>query len=372
MKESLLKLINNGNKLLAETGHQCILALIVYVQSGKILPRLLEEIQSKNVFVRARIAEYLVKIFEVYPENTLEKHMAVLENALVLGVSDASQETRAFSRNAFKLYTKEFAARAQRLFVKLDPSAQKTLNEEGVNINYKPDILEKLLKGNSNNEDSASTVASRRSVTPKRESKASFASTQEFMQNKLKKDLSRNDLDRSTDEPSMVMNRSYHSIGTKVESTKNRNISTDRFAKDPQAALRQVLTTRNRDASPLNKNTRAMNTSMVNTQRERTSEKKRPPSAMTRGARDTSQRRIETLNNTHNSSFTNKNLNHSRGEMSFEVLNTSSRSPMRRTTTEPDHLKKGTLGKKVPGRVTDFPRREQGIFLFICSFSYIV
>ena len=42
-KEGLLKVINNGNKLIAENGHDIILSIIKNVRSIKIIPKIIEE-----------------------------------------------------------------------------------------------------------------------------------------------------------------------------------------------------------------------------------------------------------------------------------------------------------------------------------------
>jgi hypothetical protein len=58
-KEGLFRVINNGNKLIAQNGHDAILAILKNVRPVKLIPKLIEETQSKNPFVRKNCAEYI-------------------------------------------------------------------------------------------------------------------------------------------------------------------------------------------------------------------------------------------------------------------------------------------------------------------------
>lgn len=247
-KESLLKLINSGNKLLADSGHRAILALLNYVQTAKIFPRFAEELQSRNVYVRAKIAEYLCKIFEVYPFETLEKNIQLLESTILTGVSDASRETRALSRGAFKLYSEKFASRAQRLFVRLDPSAQKMLNEEGVEFHYKPIFQTPELQSNNNKEKtkndeggsgSPTKKNGKRSTSVKKDEPKFLSKSNGFTKFKEKKskmsELQMNEF--SEDTPSIIANHSYNSLSTKAEFLSKRNISIEKSLRDPSSSL---------------------------------------------------------------------------------------------------------------------------------------
>ena len=46
--EGLLKLINNGNKIIAEMAHESIMSMIEYAQPIKCIPAIINELQSKN------------------------------------------------------------------------------------------------------------------------------------------------------------------------------------------------------------------------------------------------------------------------------------------------------------------------------------
>ena len=54
--DSLLSLISNGNKLIAENAHSVILTLLEYVQSSNYLYPMFEELNSKIPAVKIKIS----------------------------------------------------------------------------------------------------------------------------------------------------------------------------------------------------------------------------------------------------------------------------------------------------------------------------
>ena len=129
-KESLIKLISNANKVLAEQGHSCMLSLIENVRSPKIIQRVVEEFNSKNPFVRSKISQYITKILQIYPENVIEKYANLFESAILSGISDASQDTRAQTRKSYKIFSEICPTRAEKLYSRFDGSVHKMLNEQ--------------------------------------------------------------------------------------------------------------------------------------------------------------------------------------------------------------------------------------------------
>lgn len=129
-KEGLIKLINSGNKILSETGNVCIVNLITNVQSPKIIPRIVDELSSKNPSVREKASYYLTKLLSIYPAQVLEKQANVIESGIMAGVSDASKETRHHSRQAYFLYSQLFPQKTDKMYERLDFSVQKALQED--------------------------------------------------------------------------------------------------------------------------------------------------------------------------------------------------------------------------------------------------
>ena len=129
-KDGLLKIINSGNKIIAENGNDCIITLIENVRSPKIITRIVDEFQSKNTAVRQKISVYLKMIIESYSDSIIEKYATPLENAIALVIADANKEVRQNTRQAFLIYQNKFPQKAAKMLTKFESSVQKALVEE--------------------------------------------------------------------------------------------------------------------------------------------------------------------------------------------------------------------------------------------------
>ena len=121
----LLTLLNSGNKLIAETANQCVVNLLFTVHSARVIPKLLEEMKSKNPLVRTRLVHYLSVILTQYRPALLEKYMHVLEEFITTSIKDASAEARARSRKCFHAFKEIMPHRAAHLFNLFDLNTQK-------------------------------------------------------------------------------------------------------------------------------------------------------------------------------------------------------------------------------------------------------
>ena len=128
-KESLLKLVSNANRILADQGHACIISLIESVRPAKTIQRIVEEFQSKNPLLRYKISQYITKMLEVFPAAVIEKHSSQFENVIFHGVSDAGEQTRSQARAAYKLFAELCPNQAEKLFSKFDHAIQKKLSD---------------------------------------------------------------------------------------------------------------------------------------------------------------------------------------------------------------------------------------------------
>lgn len=131
-KQSLLKIINSGTKVIAENGHECIMALLKFEKCAKVIPKIIEEISSKNTSVRQKLSLYMQIIIELFDQQIIEKYQNILEEALVTFIADANKEVRQTTRQTFSIYAEKFSSRAEKMFSTFDASAQKTLIEEGL------------------------------------------------------------------------------------------------------------------------------------------------------------------------------------------------------------------------------------------------
>ena len=126
----LLKPLNSGNKLIAETANQCIVNLLSTVQSHRVIPKLHEEAKSKNALVRTRIVHYFFIILSNYPLALLEKHMHVVEDFVAAALKDACAEARSRARKCFYALKEIMPHRAAHLFNLFDVHTQKAIRDE--------------------------------------------------------------------------------------------------------------------------------------------------------------------------------------------------------------------------------------------------
>ena len=145
-KECLFKVINSGNKVISENGHECILCLIENVKNIKIIPKIIDEFSSKNQIFRNKIAQYLNKILEIFHSTILEKYQNLIEIAFISTVSDANKDTRIIMRQCFKLYGQMFPIKADKLVIKFDIPIQKAMIEEGI-INHDLSLIKYKKEG---------------------------------------------------------------------------------------------------------------------------------------------------------------------------------------------------------------------------------
>mmetsp|Transcript_6305 Transcript_6305/g.5713 ORF Transcript_6305/g.5713 Transcript_6305/m.5713 type:complete len:152 (-) Transcript_6305:3924-4379(-) len=101
---SLLKIINSANRVINENGHECILTIIENIKSPKIIPKIVDEVHSKNNAVRNKVAQYLRLILDIYEDHSIEKHAMSIENGINLAIGDANGEVRHVTRQAFLIY----------------------------------------------------------------------------------------------------------------------------------------------------------------------------------------------------------------------------------------------------------------------------
>ncbi|XP_077506640.1 uncharacterized protein LOC144115893 isoform X4 [Amblyomma americanum] len=74
--------------------------------------------------------EFLEELLHMMPTHTLERHIAILQEAIKKGISDADPEARAFSRKAFWGFSDHFKEQADVLLNSLDTSKQRMFQGE--------------------------------------------------------------------------------------------------------------------------------------------------------------------------------------------------------------------------------------------------
>jgi hypothetical protein len=125
-------MITTANKIIADSGHECMVSLLESVKSIKTLPKILDEMSSKNQQVRMRISSYVSLTIEHFGPKNIEKVHAMIESCINLSVSDANPKVRENGRRSFHLYQERFPEKADKLFQKFSPAVQKALEVSGV------------------------------------------------------------------------------------------------------------------------------------------------------------------------------------------------------------------------------------------------
>ena len=105
-KDTLIKVLHNGNKTLADVGHQAILGILNNVCVPKLIGRLQQEmIGSKSTIVHARMSCYLHVLVTLYPyEGVLDKNAGFIDTFLQQCITDANSDARMMGRRSFLIW----------------------------------------------------------------------------------------------------------------------------------------------------------------------------------------------------------------------------------------------------------------------------
>lgn len=101
---SLVNLIPNTVKVMASASVVCIRFIIQNTHHHKLIPILTRELASKSKEIRKTVCEFIDQLVHTWSAIMMEKHIAILSEAIKKGICDADPEARAHSRKyVFKL-----------------------------------------------------------------------------------------------------------------------------------------------------------------------------------------------------------------------------------------------------------------------------
>lgn len=83
---------------MASAGTVCIRFIIAHTHSARLIPILTSHMTSKSKDIRRAMCEFLDQLLHTWPTHILERHVALIQNALSNGIKDADPDARAFSR----------------------------------------------------------------------------------------------------------------------------------------------------------------------------------------------------------------------------------------------------------------------------------
>mgnify|MGYP002622171292 CR=1 FL=1 len=147
----LFKIAGSANQVISESASKCILNILRYVHSIKVITNICEIKSMKANSVRILCAQSLVNIISYYDTNIIIKAKNILEDTIQILLVDANAEVRATTRKSFILYKSRFNNDANKIFEKLGKNVQKQILEDEknfdiFNINVKYDKNENLIK----------------------------------------------------------------------------------------------------------------------------------------------------------------------------------------------------------------------------------
>eukprot|EP00092_Neocalanus_flemingeri_P004447 GFUD01004782.1.p1 GENE.GFUD01004782.1~~GFUD01004782.1.p1 ORF type:complete len:1502 (+),score=448.94 GFUD01004782.1:193-4698(+) len=126
----LINLIQNSAKVMATSGLVCIRLILQNTFSPRFLPIICQHANSKSKEIRRHINEFLDVLLHTWPTHTLEKHIAILQEAIKKGVSDADPDARTFARKAYWGFADHFKEQADCLLTSLEPTYKRLLQGE--------------------------------------------------------------------------------------------------------------------------------------------------------------------------------------------------------------------------------------------------
>lgn len=131
--QPLINLIQNSAKIMATAGMMTVKFIIQNTHSPRFIPIIANNAcTSKSKDIRRSCCEFLEMMLTLWPTHSLERHVALLQEALKKGIADADPEARLSSRRAFYGFREHFPDQADSLLMSLEPSYRKALQGEGM------------------------------------------------------------------------------------------------------------------------------------------------------------------------------------------------------------------------------------------------
>ncbi|XP_052252616.1 CLIP-associating protein 1-like isoform X3 [Dreissena polymorpha] len=126
----LINLIPNSAKVMSTSGLTCIRFILQHTFASRLIPIITTNQTSKASIIRRVCFEFMNQVLHTWPTHILEKHIAILQEAIKKGISDADSEARSFARKSFWGFAEHFKDQADALLNHLDPAKQKALQGE--------------------------------------------------------------------------------------------------------------------------------------------------------------------------------------------------------------------------------------------------
>ena len=126
----LFKIAGNSNKVISENSSRCVLNIVKYVHSIKIITNICEQKVLKANNVRVLVAQCIYIIICSYKNHLIQKTLGIIIETIKTLISDPNSDVRATTRKVFIAYKKRYGNEGNILFNELEKNVQKQINEE--------------------------------------------------------------------------------------------------------------------------------------------------------------------------------------------------------------------------------------------------
>ncbi|KAJ9581531.1 hypothetical protein L9F63_023287, partial [Diploptera punctata] len=115
---------------MASAGLVTVRFIIRYTHSPRLIPIITGNLVSKSKDIRRACCEFLEQLLHSWSTHSLERHIAILQDAIKKGIADADPEARLCARKAYWSFRSHFPDQADSLLNSLDSSYRKALGGE--------------------------------------------------------------------------------------------------------------------------------------------------------------------------------------------------------------------------------------------------
>ena len=126
----LFKIAGSANRVIADSSSKCILNLVKYVNSVKIINNICEQKNIKSNFVRTICSQCILYIVTCYKKNLLLNKIQILQETIKYLIGDPNGDVRSIIRRAFITLKKRLPGEAENVYKLLEKNIQKQLNED--------------------------------------------------------------------------------------------------------------------------------------------------------------------------------------------------------------------------------------------------
>ena len=126
----LFKIAGSSNRVISDSSSKCILNLVKYVNSVKIIINVCDQKSMKSNYVRNVCAKCILYIMTCYKKNLIIKSKDILLETIKTLLSDANGIVRSTTRRAFITYRKRFQEEGDEFFEILEKNVQKQIIED--------------------------------------------------------------------------------------------------------------------------------------------------------------------------------------------------------------------------------------------------